>query len=106
MKFIHQGDIPFAPYSGKIEGEKTQHNGSLVLALGEHTGHKHVITVPKIDDMIAYKTIDGGWILTLKAEGTVTHNQHGPLTVAPGTYRVGHEREVDHFSKIVRKVID
>lgn len=107
MKFKHQGDIPFAPYKGKVEGELTNHNGSLVLALGEHTGHKHVITVPDITDMEAYKLADGGWILLLKREGTVTHNQHGVITIAPGTYRVGHEREVDHFAdSVIRKVID
>src|SRR3990167_1115263 len=96
-QFKHQGDIPFAPYTGKIEGKVVKHKGSVILALGEHTGHKHVITVPKIDDMEARKLPDGGWILPLKSEGMVTHNQHGPITIAPGIYRVGNEREIDHF---------
>ena len=75
--FKHQGDIPFHPFNGEIKGTKVKHNGSVVLALGEKTGHKHV-----------------------------THNQHGTLTIAPGTYRVGQEREVDHFAQVTRKVID
>ena len=101
-----QGDIPFFPFNGKITGEKFAHKGSVVLALGEKTGHRHVITVPKIDDMEAYKLPDGGWILTLKKEGQLTHNQHGALVIPIGTYRVGKEREFDHFSHSTRRVVD
>ena len=104
--FKHQGDIPLYPFSGSLQGEKVKHNGSVVLALGEHTGHTHTISVPNIEDMDAVKLPDGGWLLTLRAEGTLAHQQHGPITIAPGTYRVGHEREVDHFSSVTRQVID
>ena len=104
--FKIQGDIPFFPYSGEMKGEKVTHNGSIVLALGEHTGHKHVITIPDIMDMTAYKTADGGWILQLKSEAQLSHNQHGPLTIKPGTYRVGKEREMDWFQSVKRDVID
>ena len=107
MKFIHQGDIPFYPFKGKVTGEKFSHKGSVVLALGEHTGHKHIITVADPNDMSVWKQLDGGWIITLKTEAQLTHNQHGPLTVRPGTYRVGQEREVDWFADgITRQVID
>lgn len=104
--FKHQGDIPFAPYAGEITGTKFKHNGSIVLALGEKTGHKHVISVLDHNDMQAWKQLEGGWIITLKTEGQVVHNQHGPITIAPGTYRIGQEREMDWFSMVTRKVID
>ena len=107
MTFKHQGDVPFFPFDGKVTGTKVKHSGSVVLALGEHTGHKHVITVMDANDMEAWKQLDGGWIISLKTEAQLTHNQHGALTVAPGLYRVGHEREVDWFAEgITRKVID
>lgn len=107
QKFVHQGDVSFAPYAGKIEGELFKHSGSVVLALGEQTGHKHVITVTNIENMEARKLSDGGWILTLKSEGIVTHEEHGTIIVAPGTYRVGKERELDHFAgSVARKVVD
>jgi len=106
-KFVHQGDIPFHPFEGKITGNKVKHDGSIVLALGEKTGHKHVISVIDHNDMQAWKQLEGGWVITLKTEGTLVHNQHGPLTIAPGTYRIGQEREVDWFLEgITRKVID
>lgn len=105
--FKHQGDIPFAPYHGKIEGELVKHNGSHILALGEKTGHKHVISVPDPKDMTIYKTEIGEWIVDLRATGTVTHNQHGTITLEPGVYRVGREREIDWFSQgIEKKVVD
>lgn len=104
--FKHQGDIPFFPYTGKVTGTKAKHTGSVVLALGEKTGHKHVISVIDHNDMQAWKQLEGGWIITLKSEGTVTHNQHGTIVVAPGTYRVGQEREYDYFQEVARKVID
>lgn len=105
--FKHQGDLPFHAFSGEITGKKQKHTGSVVLALGEHTGHKHVISVLDANDMEAWKQLDGGWIITLKTEAKLVHNQHGPLTIAPGTYRVGHEREIDWFAEgVTRKVID
>ena len=104
--FKHQGDIPFFPFNGIVKGNKVKHTGSVVLALGEKTGHKHVISTLNPNDLQAWKQLEGGWIITLKTEGTLTHNQHGALTIAPGTYRIGQEREKDWFSEVVRKVID
>lgn len=106
MQFKHQGDIPFYPYNGKTKGKKIKHDGSIVLALGEKTGHKHIISVLDHNDLQAWKQLEGGWIITLKTEGQLTHNEHGTLTIAPGTYRIGQEREHDYFSEITRQVID
>lgn len=105
-KFIHQGDIPFHPFNGAITGTLQKHSGSVVLALGEKTGHKHIISTLNPNDLQAWKQLEGGWIITLKTEGTLVHNQHGTLTVAPGTYRVGQEREYDYFQEVTRQVID
>ncbi len=49
---------------------------------------------------------DGGYILTLKSEATITHQEHLPIILAPGVYRSGHEREMDWFSLATRRVID
>lgn len=106
MKFKHQGDIPFYPHQGEIKGNKVKHKGEVVLALGEKTGHKHVLSVLDHNDLEAWKQLDGGWIITLKTEGTLTHNQHGVITIPPGTYRVGQEREHDYFAEVTRQVVD
>lgn len=103
--FKHQGDIPLYPHKGLVEGSPLKHNGTFVLALGEATGHHHRIEVGDIADMQIVKT-EGGYILTLKKEATITHQEHLPITLAPGVYRTGHEREKDWFSLATRRVVD
>lgn len=103
--FKHQGDIPLYPHKGKIHGEKVKHGGSIILAFGEATGHHHKLTVENPNDLEIVKT-EGGYILTLKSPGTITHQEHLSITLAPGIYRSGHEREKDWFSLSTRKVVD
>jgi hypothetical protein len=105
-KFVHQGDITFIPVvKDSIMGNAEKHDGSFIVGYGEATGHHHKVTVANPADMEVIKVADG-YILRLKSEATVTHQEHKPIRLAPGTYRVGHEREFDHFSLIARKVID
>lgn len=105
-QFFHQGDVPCFPHTGKITGKKVKHNGSLTLAYGEATGHHHTISVPNIEDMDAVRTPDGGWLLTLRAAGTIRHQEHHPITLPAGKYRIGREREYDWFALAVQRVID
>lgn len=106
MNTYRHGDVDISPIE-KVEGEKLKHKGSFILAEGETTGHNHVITVLNVEDMDVYKTSDGGYILTLRAEGTLTHPEHKPLSIPKGNHYIGKEREVDHFAgSVTRKVID
>lgn len=106
MNIYRHGDLSFHPINEELKGELVKHNGSFVLALGEHTGHKHVITVPRLDDMEIFKTPEGGYYMRLKTEGTITHEEHRPVKIAPGTYKMVHEREFDYALGETRKVID
>lgn len=104
--YKHQGDITFIPVTKITKGKQETHKGSFLVGYGEATGHHHKVTVANPDDL-QVTTINGEYYLSLKSEGTVTHQEHKPITLAPGLYRVGHEREVDHFAHgVVRKVID
>lgn len=103
--FKHQGDIPCFPFEGKITGEKITHNGSFILALGEATGHNHKIVVDRPADMEIRK-VEGGYILVLKSEAVIEHQEHHSIVLSPGTYRTGHEREFDWFQLVARKVVD
>ena len=103
-KLLRHGDIPLIEVS-EVEGKVVKHNGSVIVGFGEATGHNHTITVEKPDYMEVRQT-PNGYILVLKAEGTLTHPEHKTLTVPPGTYRTYHEREYDHFAKSTRRVID
>lgn len=99
--WAHQGDIVFVPFTGKVFGD-LQKQKKVTVGWGEVTGHTHDV---HCDDMQVLKT-DKGFILVLGKEGTVTHQEHKKIVLAPGTYVVEHEREMDWFSKTTRKVID
>jgi len=102
--WAHQGDIIFKPVS-EFKGPKEDHKGSFIVGFGEATGHHHTVSVDNLDDMEVVK-IEGGFILRLKSEGTVTHQEHKPIKLAPGVYEVRHEREMDWFSLSTRRVVD
>lgn len=70
-----------------------------ILARGEQTGHYHEATG---EDVALYE--DG----TLDAPhgAVVTHQEHFPVTVPPGTYVRSIVREYDHFLEESRNVAD
>lgn len=103
--FKHQGDITFVPFKGKLGGKKENHNGSYIVGYGEATGHHHKVSVINPSDLEIVKVSDG-YVMSLKSEGIVEHQEHKPIKLSPGLYRVGHEREKDWFSLAVRRVID
>lgn len=104
---IRHGDINLHKIDIDVNGlEEIKHQGSFVIAEGETTGHKHVITIPDITKMKLYKDSKGGIICVLKEDATIVHPEHKELVIPAGTYRESREREVDLFSGKVRRVID
>lgn len=101
----HQGDISFNKFEGELKGNKEKHNGSIIIAFGEATGHNHTLTVERPQDLEIIKVADG-YIFKLESEGIIKHQEHLPIRLSPGTYRSGREREMDWFSMVPRKVID
>lgn len=102
---IRHGDIGLHTCESQT-GETIKHNGSFVLAEGETTGHKHVISTPKIEDMVITRLIDGSILLTLKADGVISHEEHKTLPVKKGTYKIVREREYNYFALSVNRVTD
>lgn len=105
MKTYRHGDISLIP-TKEVKGEEIKHKGSYILAHGEVTGHKHVITVDRPETMKLIRTSDGQVYVKLLDGAIVTHEEHDKIEVMPGTYKVSHEREYDYFSLQTRKVID
>ena len=90
-----QGDVLLVP-CGAIPSsahEETAEDGRVVLAHGERTGHAHIMPA----DRVAYFRDDGNGqaFLRVGSEDPValTHEEHAPLTVQPGTYRILLQRE-------------
>jgi hypothetical protein len=62
------------------------------LFQGERSGHAHAIRPADGVDILAHADT-----LYLRATGpfTVVHDEHGPITLEPGLYRVWRQREYD-----------
>ncbi len=73
----------------------------LVLAEGEATGHRHAIydrAAMFRDDGLARDIPGDLYIGHLRVDETfarVTHEEHAPVTLPKGTYRVRRQRELD-----------
>lgn len=102
---IQQGDVLFKMVDALPEGlkkKKAARRGLVTFAEGEVTGHHHSC----IADCIVLYEKDGTLYCSVGKEATVTHQEHNPVTLAPGNYEIGIVREVDHFADEIRRVAD
>jgi hypothetical protein len=83
-----QGDVTLSgvaeiPESAQIVARR---DGLLILAEGEVTGHAHVIdATPEQATLVAVRDER---FLRLASAARLVHEEHAPINVAPGTYRV------------------
>ncbi len=112
--FISHGDVNLHPITKEeyeklaVGAQEIKHNGSFVLALGETTGHKHVL-VAEPPSLVIHELSDGrGRLLWIKGrKASIVHEEHGVLPARVGYYIQVQERELDHFGlSVERKVID
>tara|TARA_R100000664_G_scaffold23254_2_gene32879 strand:- start:5987 stop:6502 length:516 start_codon:yes stop_codon:yes gene_type:complete len=105
----------------RSDGETIDHslsNNKCTVALGEATGHHHRFeTATEGATITAYS--NSGWrssddpaqcnfvlIEGKDAVGTLTHEEHNPIHVPSGCYKIDIVKEFDHFSQLTRSVID
>lgn len=100
---IQQGDVLIKKIGINLDDMKKVNKSTrgFVLAEGEATGHAHTT----VDDIEMFEK-DGVMYITSKDEFTVTHEEHHPITVEPGTYEIGTVQEYDHFLEEARNVAD
>jgi hypothetical protein len=102
-KTAQQGDVILKKVNILPSGEKKLiSKRKMVLAEGEVTGHYHGIEETnselfQIGDKI---------FLSLNDTATVTHQEHGAITLDKGVWEVGRVKEYDYFTKMVREVKD
>lgn len=101
MRYYQQGDI-LVKSVDEIPAEGQLIKGRIVLAEGEVTGHAHVITGKSV---LAY-VVAGQMYIDVSAPTEIKHEEHGPIVIQPGKYRVDHVREYDHFEEEARYVAD
>jgi hypothetical protein len=108
MNLYRHGDLIFKQLPGLPENLKplALKDNKFVLALGEVTGHKHVMTADKEEDMQIFQDAQGRYVLEVKAPTKLSHEEHQTLTFQPGIYIMDNEREHDYFQQEARQVID
>jgi hypothetical protein len=102
---IQHGDVLISRIQALPRGVKpiNRKNGRLVLAEGEQTGHNHVIA----DAGASLLQLEGELYLDVTADKvTITHEEHKPLTIPAGIYKVGIVKEYDYLHEMERRVID
>jgi ACT domain-containing protein len=90
LELYRQGDVLIRRIDGLPEQKATNRASGHILE-GEATGHIH-----RLEDVQAAEVleIEGGLYLRVGDEGVrIIHEEHSPITLAPGSYEVTRQRE-------------
>lgn len=103
-KIYRQGDVLIEQVESMPIGEVVKpENGRIVLAHGEATGHHHSIAETDVDRAILDQ--DGGaMFLSLIRDSVLTHQEHAPIDLDAGIYKVTIQRE--YSPEEIRRVAD
>jgi hypothetical protein len=102
-EILAQGDLLLERVSDVAPSGTIAENpegAAMVLAEGEATGHRHAILERVImfrDDRLAWDIPAGlyvGHVRINAPSARVTHDEHAPLTLLRGTWRVRRQREL------------
>ncbi|MFC9897227.1 hypothetical protein ACFVMC_26360 [Nocardia sp. NPDC127579] len=96
---FRQGDVLIMPITEEsvperlrdAAGEPRDTRGRMVLALGEVTGHAHALTAP--GRLIRTGAPTAPKLLHLPEGGRLRHEEHAPIPLPKGWYRVIRQRE-------------
>jgi len=105
---IRQGDVYFIPVDKIPSGGKKRENG--IAAYGEVTGHSHRLSEPSMAIAQVIECGDGLFLhvsdpgISLTGGAMFLHEEHGPVTLPAGNYRIRIQRE--YSPEAIRNVID
>lgn len=75
-----------------------------VIAEGESTGHAHVLFGDNYELRENPETKERH--LKIVDTTLLKHQEHDPIEIRPGSYRIGIVKEYDHFTEETRRVLD
>lgn len=76
------------------------------LAYGEATGHLHqIIGRPEAFDLRECQKTKVKYLRVVEPV-MLRHQEHSPIEIDPGVYKIGIQREYDPFEKLTRQVAD
>ena len=105
----------YGSYGHKTETQSTNKCDVITVAHGEATGHSHAFRMSQQAPDVAIiafgatRTRVGEVPEFIKITGSpavIKHEEHNPLTIPTGHYRVSIVREFDHISGTARFVVD
>jgi hypothetical protein len=96
---FRQGDVLLVPIDAGVLPDAVvplarDARGRLVLALGEVSGHAHVVGAPDADLLADAAELDRRF-LQIVTEAVLTHEEHDAIPLPPGLYRVVRQREYE-----------
>ncbi len=92
---LRQGDVLVIRVDEAIPAQAqavARDGGRVVLAYGEVTGHAHAILERDVELFQVADQVDR-WLRVGERGAVLAHEEHGPITLAPGVYRVRRQRE-------------
>jgi hypothetical protein len=97
-----QGDIMLVEVSALPERATPvpAHNGRVILAEGEATGHAHTLGA----DMATMFEAEGMQFVRIIEPTPLEHQEHAPILIPIGIYRITRQRE--YSPQAIRRVMD
>ena len=99
MNQHRQGDTLLVKTKKPKETGKPIAQRRITIALGETTGHAHVL-----EGEVAEFLINGQRMIWVEAPATYTHEEHAPHTIMPGWYVA--PQQVEYTPQEIRRVTD
>ena len=100
---FRQGDVLIIPAAAIPAGAQRQRiEGRIVLAEGEATGHAHALYEP--EKVSLWAAANDERYLEVVRPTALRHEEHAPIDLAPGLYRV--VRQYEYTPEDIRRVAD
>jgi hypothetical protein len=100
--YYQQGDVLF--FSEDIP-KSLDNIDTPIVEHGEHTGHAHRLQEADEYEHLQHPNTKERYLRIVRP-ATVTHEEHMPVTLPPGEYRIGRVREKGMFDDLIAPVID
>lgn len=112
---VRHGDLLFHPVVNRPQAELKETDRKIIRR-GEATGHAHRISEGEAAILEQYErqwsrqgervAVLAREFLEVQTPTTITHEEHGPVTLNPGLYEIIQAREFDYAANLGRRVRD
>jgi hypothetical protein len=104
MKQVQQGDVLFLAVEAVKGKEVKPDERGYVFVEGETTGHCHAIK--DTEAVKVYEENGVKYVRVIAEKAVVEHQEHAPVVLPRGNYKIGIVQEYDWFADEIRSVKD